>query len=225
MKCLTHLALNHWLLCVSFSVFSSIPSVSTLRICPPLPPLLRLDVTNRWICTFLHQNQAAPHHRRVQIWSEHTQNPSAAWWWIGVLGMMFMHQAGALQQMTANCFSDKSLVWDSTDCGWIEHFSWIPWVPGNLVRESWRWLVFNRQGFKDASLWNMWTSTKVTLTRTKVQHTNSKYFHCLLIEYRDRQDAASFLKTITRFCWLQISMKCYKWQNIKVKIYFSSVHN
>lgn len=73
--------------------FCSIYIVSMSCIIPPLPPLWKLDVTNSWICTFLQQNQHAPHHRWVQIWSEHTQNPSAAWWWIGILGTMFMHQA------------------------------------------------------------------------------------------------------------------------------------
>lgn len=97
-----------------------IHSVSTLCISPPLPPPSRLDVTNSWICTFLYQNQHAPHHRLVQIWSEHTQNPPAAWWWIGILGTMLMHQSSARRQMTVNCFTDKSVVWDSTDWGWIE---------------------------------------------------------------------------------------------------------
>lgn len=46
--------------------------------------------------------------------------PRAAWWWIGILGPMFMHQASTPQQMTANCFSDKSLFGDSSDWGWIE---------------------------------------------------------------------------------------------------------
>lgn len=127
--------LNMWLMliaavyfdCGGCLSFCSIPSVSTLCISPPLSPLLKLDVTNSWICTFLHQNQHAPHHRLVQIWSEHTQNPPAAWWWIGILGTMLMHQASTLRQMTANWFSDKSLVWDPTDSGWIEASSVIPW--------------------------------------------------------------------------------------------------
>lgn len=97
-----------------------IHAASALCISPPLPPPLRLDVTNSWICTFLYQNQHAPHHRLVQIWSEHTQNPPAAWWWIGILGTMLMHQSSTRRQMTVNCFSDKSVVWDSTDWGWIE---------------------------------------------------------------------------------------------------------
>lgn len=97
-----------------------IHAASALCISPPLPPPLRLGVTNSWICTFLYQNQHAPHHRLVQIWSEHTQNSPAAWWWIGILGTMLMHQSGARRQMTVNCFSDKSVVWDSTDWGWIE---------------------------------------------------------------------------------------------------------
>lgn len=105
-------------LCVTACLFY--PSCFYAVYLPPLPPLLKLDVTNSWICTFLHQNQHAPHHRWVQIWSEHTQNPPAAWWWIGILEPMFMHQAGTLWQMTVNCFSDKSLVGDSTDWGWIE---------------------------------------------------------------------------------------------------------
>lgn len=88
------------------------------------PPPLRLDVTNSWICTFLYQNQHAPHHRLVQIWSEHTQNPPAARWWIGILATMLMHQSAARRQMTVNCFSDKSVVWDSTDWGWIEAVPW-----------------------------------------------------------------------------------------------------
>lgn len=126
----SHMAKNLWqpsyFFCYGWLSFCSIPSVSTLCIFPPLPPLLKLDVTNSWICTFLHQNQRAPHHRLVQIWSEHTQNPPAAWWWIGILGTMLMHQASTLRQMTVNCFSDKSLVWDSTDWGWIEPSSMIP---------------------------------------------------------------------------------------------------
>lgn len=108
----------YWL---SLCYWVSVLSLLFLRcVSSSLPPLLKLDVTNSWICTFLHQNQHAPHHRWVQIWSEHTQNPSAAWWWIGILEPMFMHQAGTLWQMTVNCFSDKSLVGDSTDWGWIE---------------------------------------------------------------------------------------------------------
>lgn len=101
----------------------------------PLPPLLKFDVTNSWICTFLHQNQHAPHNRLVQIWSERIQNPPAAWWWIGILGTMLMHQASALWQMTVNCFSDKSLVWDSTDYRWMKPAG-FPGVQGNLVKES-----------------------------------------------------------------------------------------
>lgn len=70
----------------SWLSFCSVRPVSTFCIFLPLPPLLKLDVTNSWICTFPHQNQHAPHHRLVQIWSEHTQNPPAARWWIVVLG-------------------------------------------------------------------------------------------------------------------------------------------
>lgn len=97
--------------------FFSINPISMLCVFPPWPPLWKLDVTNSCIRTFLQQNQHAPHHRWVQIWSEHTQNPLAAWWWIGILGTMFMHQASTLQQITVNCLSDKSLVWDSSDWG------------------------------------------------------------------------------------------------------------
>lgn len=129
-----------------------IHAASALCISPPLPPPLRLDVTNSWICTFLYQNQHAPHHRLVQIWSEHTQNPPAAWWWIGILGTMLMHQSSTRRQMTVNCFSDKSVVWDSTDWGWIEalpRWSRRGGVPGNLVREIRWWPHLILLGYAD----------------------------------------------------------------------------
>lgn len=67
----------------------------------------------------------------MQIWSEHTQNPPAAWWWIGILGTILMHQSSARRQMTVNCFSDKSVVWDSTDWGWIEALPRWSWRGGS----------------------------------------------------------------------------------------------
>lgn len=130
-----------------------------LCVSPPLPPQLRLDVTNSWICTFPHQKQRAPHHRLVQIWSEHTQNPPAARWWIGILGTMLMHQSGARRQMTVNCFSDKSAVWDSRtedglkpspgDVGRRVGGGCGVGVPGNLVREIRWWPHLSLLGYAD----------------------------------------------------------------------------
>lgn len=94
---------------------------------PSLPWDCETCVTNCWMCSFQKRDQHASHHRRAQIWSEHTQDPQAIWWWIGVSETMFMHPSLAneskliLRQISGLGFH-KGEYWVYPTWLIVEHF-------------------------------------------------------------------------------------------------------